>query len=250
MTQSDHTNQNPIDILIDQLPDHFPNAVETIKYEIAPLLAECNPGIVDHYVKIIKKKTKAASIKSVSMLFEDAINEMENSIEESDAPSGSGQTVDPEIIEAADQIAHDPLLFKHKIDIVNQLGVVGERRNIGLYQLVIDSRILPLASAGSEALAIKNSGHYGAGKSYPLFTSLQLYPKSTYHLITSGSEKSLYSIEGGLKHKALILAEALALESHGNRDNELAYGIRSLVSEGRLKYQYTGFKDKKAGDIC
>ena len=61
----------------------------------------------------------------------------------------------------------------------------------------------------------------------------------------SGSDKSLYQIEGGLKYKALILAEAQALESHGRKDNELAYAIRTLVSEGSLKYQYTGFKDKK-----
>ena len=74
---------------------------------------------------------------------------------------------------------------------------------------------------------------------------LKLYPKSAYHLVTGGSDKSLYHIQGGLKHKALILAEALALESSGRGDNELAYAIRSLVSEGRLKYQYTGFKNKE-----
>jgi hypothetical protein len=74
---------------------------------------------------------------------------------------------------------------------------------------------------------------------------LKLYPKSAYHLITSGSDKSLYNIDGGLKHKALILAEALALESNGRGDNELAYSIRSLVSEGGLKYQYTGWKGKE-----
>jgi hypothetical protein len=102
-----------------------------------------------------------------------------------------------------------------------------------------------MGGAGSEALALKNSGHYGAGKSFPLFMCLKLYPKCAYHLITSGSDKSLYNIAGGLKHKALILAEALALESSGRGDNELAYAIRSLVSEGRLKYQYTGFKGKE-----
>ena len=53
------------------------------------------------------------------------------------------------------------------------------------------------------------------------------------------------NIEDGLKHKALILTEALALESNGKRDNELAYSIRALVSEGTLKYQYTGFRGKE-----
>ena len=43
----------------------------------------------------------------------------------------------------------------------------------------------------------------------------------------------------------MILAEALALESNGRKDNELAYAIRTLVSEGQIKYQTTGYKDKK-----
>ena len=92
---------------------------------------------------------------------------------------------------------------------------------------------------------MKNSGHYGAGKSFPLFMVLKLYPKKAYRLISSGSEKSLYSIEGGLENKVLILAEALALESSGRKDNELAYAIRTLVSEGQIKYQTTAFVDKK-----
>ena len=56
-----------LDSLIEQLPDQFPAASETIKNEIAPLLIDCDAGIKDHYVKVIKKKTNAASIKSVSL---------------------------------------------------------------------------------------------------------------------------------------------------------------------------------------
>ena len=78
-----------------------------------------------------------------------------------------------------------------------------------------------------------------------MFTTLKLYPKSAYYLITSGSNKSLYNLNDGLKHKALILTEALQLQSGRFGDNELAYSIRTLISEGRLKYQYTGFIDKK-----
>jgi hypothetical protein len=240
--QKDHLS---IDELIGQLPDHFPSAVHKIKSEIIPHLVNCDPAVRYHYIKIIKKQTNAASIKSVSMLIEEAINEIESSDADLSQDPSNDPVVDLEIIEAAEQIANDPMLFKKKIAIVNQMGVVGERTNIGLYQLVIDSRLLPKGCAGSEALAMKNCGHYGAGKSFPLFTALRLYPHSAFHLISSGSEKSLYSIEGGLQHKALILAEALALESHGGKDNELAYAIRTLVSEGQLKYQTTGYVDKR-----
>jgi hypothetical protein len=103
--------------------------------------------------------------------------------------------IDPEISAAAEQIAYDSMLFKNKTDLVNQLGIINERKNIGLYQLVIDSRLLPMAGAGSDALAMKNAGHYGAGKSFPLFMTLKLYPASAYHLVTSGSGKSLYQLD-------------------------------------------------------
>ena len=53
------------------------------------------------------------------------------------------------------------------------------------------------------------------------------------------------NLNDGLKHKALILTEALQLQSGRQGDNELAYSIRTLVSEGHLKYQYTGFIGKK-----
>jgi hypothetical protein len=111
--------------------------------------------------------------------------------------------------------------------------------------VVIDSSLLPMGTSGSEALAAKNSGPQGSGKSHPLFTTLKIYPKSAYYLITSASAKSLYNLNDGLKHRALILTEALQLQSGRYGDNELAYSIRTLVSEGRLKYQYTGFIDKK-----
>jgi hypothetical protein len=129
--------------------------------------------------------------------------------------------------------------------MVNKLDVIGERGTIGTYMVVIDSSLLPMGTSGSEALAAKNSGPQGSGKSHPLFTTLKLYPKSAYYLITSGSDKSLYNMNDGLKHKALILTEALQLQSGRYGDNELAYCIRTLISEGRLKYQYTGFIDKK-----
>ena len=100
-----------------------------------------------------------------------------------------------------------------------------------------------MGTTGSEALATKNSGPYGAGKSHPMFACIKIYPKTAYHLITSGSAKSLYNIKGGLKHKALILTEALQLQGESSADSELVYSIRSLISEGTLIYQYTGYNE-------
>ena len=230
--------------MIEQLPENFPLALPVIQNEIAPIIAECDPGLKDHYISLIKKRTKAASKRAVQLEIENAVVQL---TEKDFLPAKEPENgiIDPEIKEMADRIASDPQLFKNRIEMVNRLGVIGEGRNIGTYMVVIDSSLLPMGTSGSEALAAKNSGPQGSGKSHPLFTTLKLYPKSAYYLITSGSAKSLYNLNDGLKHKALILTEALQLQSGRQGDNELAYSIRTLVSEGHLKYQYTGFIDKK-----
>ncbi len=240
---SDNNDTKNLDELIEHLPEQFSEAIDIIRDEISPLLVNCNAGVKDHYIRTIKKKTSAASIKSVSLIIDEAIDRMNTEEPTPETNEMDEIRKDPEIQKQAEQISQDPMLLKNKIDLVGQLGVIGERKNIALYMVVLDSCLLPMASTGSEALAIKNSGPYGAGKSHPMFTCLKLYPKSAYHLITSGSAKSLYHVQGGLKHKALILTEALALQGENSGDNELAYSIRSLVSEGSLSYQYTGFDE-------
>jgi hypothetical protein len=119
---------------------------------------------------------------------------------------------------------------------IKALGIEGDdpmAAFIGLYNLVIDSRLLPMGSAGSDALAMKNSGHYGAGKSYPLFMSLLLYPKSAYHLISSGSEKSLYQIEGG-RHCSPCHSPVPWCAGHGGRAPRALYRCRGFGA-GRYK---------------
>jgi hypothetical protein len=143
--------------------------------------------------------------------------------------------VDPEIEKAAQIIAHDPLLFKKRLDVINLSGVVGERRNIGMYYCALDSRLLTGDNESSDTLAIKNAGHYGSGKSFTLMMCLQIYPDSQYHFITNASPKSLYHLNESLKHKALIVSEGFQFQK-GNANSEFVYTIRSLLSENRICY--------------
>lgn len=241
----EENNTPSIEERIDKLPESFPQAAETIEKDVAPLLITMSEGLRDHYYTLIKKQTNAASKRSVKILIEDAIERINGIQEQSPAENGEGpDNDDPEILKRVEEINKDPQLFKKQIDVVGQLGVEGERKNTGLYSLIINSSKLPMVHGGSEALAGKNSGPQGSGKSHSLFTVLKLHPQSGYHLTTSGSAKSLFNMKDTLKHKALILTEALPLEGK-NGDNELAYSIRSLISEGVLKYQYTAFEDNE-----
>jgi hypothetical protein len=103
----------------------------------------------------------------------------------------------------------------------------------------LDSRLLLEDGSGSNALAIKIAGHYGAGKSHTLTKCLELFPQSEYHLMSAGSAKSLYYLDGGLKHKALIATEAFQFQSKRGADSEISYIVRSLLSEGSVRYQVT-----------
>ena len=229
-----------IEQLIENLPDSFPLALSQIQNELAPLLAKCEEALIKHYVPVIKKKTKASNVHVIK----DQIAIAKEKIEKKEAGEIVEDEIDPVVLEMVEQIKRDPLLFTKRIELISELGVVGERKAIALNFVVIDSRLLPMRTS-SEALGLKHSGTFGSGKSYPMLLCKDIYPPSAFHFISQGSSKSLYHMtDGGLKHKVLIVAEALCLQSdNSGADNELAYAIRSLLSEGNLVYQSTGYVD-------
>lgn len=230
-----------IDEMIDSLPENFPEAYPIIKSDIAPMLATCDTGLSEHYINLIKKKTKAGSKKAITDIIKDYQKELvqETSQTADNSDTGNIQETDPEVMEMAQQIAVDPLSFAKRIDIVQLLGVIGERLVSATYLTTMDSRLLPMGIAGSEALAMKNAGHYGAGKSFPLFLFLKMFPKSSYEIFTTGTEKNIiYYEKDQLKHKVLIITEALSLQAD-QKDNPFILAVRSLISEGQIIYSYT-----------
>ena len=129
--------------------------------------------------------------------------------------------------------ARDQRILSKRIDDINKLGVVGERGTIAMYLAVIDSRL----NLHDTALALKNSGRPGSGKSFVLQKCLKLFPEEAYIYATGASEKSLYHLPGGVQFRCIIMNEAKGL---GNlNDSNLAYSIRSLISEGILRYFVT-----------
>jgi len=189
---------------------------------------------MEHFLKILLKKVKTnrrtLDAELDAARSEKAVREKEFKKE---------KKLDPEIERNAQEIAMDPLLFKKRIDAVNEAGVVGERRNIAMYFCSLDSRLLPENLASPNVLALKNAGHYGAGKSYTLQMCLQIYPEKSYHLMTNGSAKSLYFLTDGLKNKCLIVTEGYQYQTKNAQDSELVYSTRTLLSEGRVSYWVT-----------
>lgn len=220
-----------LDILIDGLPADFVKAQPILKTEILPLLLGHDDGVCAHYLDKIRKVVKTSK-SAITAEFNDVKRIAAAQKEESEE-----EIVDPAILSLAETIAKDPALIRKRIDAVNQSGVVGERNVVAMNFAALDSRLLPEDTASPNALAIKNAGHHGSGKSFSLKKCLELYPKEAYLLITNGSAKSLYYLPHGLKHRALIVAEAFQFQANNAGDSELVYVARSLLSEGCVSYQ-------------
>lgn len=131
-----------------------------------------------------------------------------------------------------EQLSVDPQLLRRKIDAVNKLGVVGERRNIGIVSTIVDSRLIACEGA-PESLAGINAGHPGAGKSSVMKNTLLLYPQDQIRALTSATAKSFFNLGSDLKGKVLVLEEAGSLR----RDENLTEVLRVLISEGRAAHQ-------------
>jgi hypothetical protein len=109
---------------------------------------------------------------------------------------------------------------------LDRLGLVGERRAAKLLFLAIVSRLL------EQPVSVAVKGPSSGGKSFVVETVLKFFPPGAFYALTAMSERALaYSTEP-LRHRHLVIYEAAGMAS------EFAtYLIRSLLSEGRLRYE-------------
>lgn len=104
-------------------------------------------------------------------------------------------------------------------------GFAGERRLAQLVYLVVTSRLL------ERIVSIAIKGPSSAGKSHLIERVLGYFPPSAYYALSAMSEKALVYDQEPLQHRMLVIYEAAGLSS------DLAtYMIRSLLSEGRVRY--------------
>ena len=115
--------------------------------------------------------------------------------------------------------------------LCRRLGLVGETENARLLYLALTSRLL------DKPVSVAVKGPSSGGKSFTVETVLKAIPESAYLDFTSMSEHALIYDERPVAHRFVVLYEASGLGA--DRQGEpsvLAYSVRSLLSEGRIKY--------------
>jgi hypothetical protein len=126
-----------------------------------------------------------------------------------------------------EDLAHEERILDRFASDLAASGVAGEKRGGKLVYLALNSRHLET----KQLVNVVVKGPSSAGKTYIVEKVLDFYPESAYHFLTAMSERALAYSEEPLSHRFLILAEAAGM------NGEFAtYLMRSLLSEGRLRY--------------
>ena len=137
----------------------------------------------------------------------------------------SRETADAAWTDAAD-LATAPNILDRLDESLTALGVVGERRAARLLYLAVTSRYF------ARPISVAVKGPSSGGKSYTTEAVLQHHPPAAYYALSGMSERALaYSTEP-LHHRMLVIFEAA-----GMAGDFATYLIRSLLSEGRIRYE-------------
>jgi hypothetical protein len=109
---------------------------------------------------------------------------------------------------------------------LSKLGLVGERRATKLILLALTSRLL------DRPVSVALKGPSSGGKSFVVEMTLKFFPTAAFYALTAMSDRALAYSNEPLKHRHLVIYEAAGMAS-----DFLTYLIRSLLSEGYLRYE-------------
>jgi hypothetical protein len=123
-------------------------------------------------------------------------------------------------------LARSEDILERFYETLRESGVAGERRAAMILYLALTSRRL------DRPVSVAVKGPSSGGKSYLVERVLEFFPESAVYALTAMSEKTLAYSEESIKLRFLVLYEAAGM----NGDFQ-TYLIRSLLSEGRLRYE-------------
>jgi hypothetical protein len=127
---------------------------------------------------------------------------------------------------AAGELPQAPDILERFAASCRERGLVGEDRTAKLLFLAGVSRLL------DRPVSCVVKGASSSGKSVTVETVFDHFPPSAYYALSSMSEHSLAYSNEPLVHRILILYEAAGMTSELG-----AYFMRSLLSEGKIRYE-------------
>jgi hypothetical protein len=123
-------------------------------------------------------------------------------------------------------LAQMPNILERFAKDLARAGVAGESRVAKLLYLAVTSRFL------ERPVSVAVKGPSSGGKSYLTERVLAFFPESGYYALTAMSEHALAYSDEPLSNRFLVIYEAAGMNSDFQ-----TYLIRSLLSEGKVRYE-------------
>ena len=127
---------------------------------------------------------------------------------------------------ACGELAGDPGILERFSEAFRRQGVVGEEQGAQLLFLALVSRL------GGRPVSVVMKGPSSGGKSIIVETVLRFFPDNAYYMLSAMSERALAYSEEPLAHRFLVFHETAGL-----RSDFANYLMRSLLSEGHIRYE-------------
>lgn len=123
-------------------------------------------------------------------------------------------------------LARTPKILDAVSEVLSFKGLVGDDRNRKLLYLAVTSRLM------ERPVSIAIKGPSSGGKSFELEQVLTLFPSEAFYALSAMSERALAYSKEPLVHRMLVVYEATGMDG-----DTQSYLIRSLLSEGRIRYE-------------
>jgi hypothetical protein len=131
-----------------------------------------------------------------------------------------------ELYAKAKPALENPGLLHQLVLATETLGHVDDRKNAAALHLALISRL------SGRPISVVVKGASSEGKSHLVHKVLEVHPTSAAYVLSAMSEHALAYSEEPLAHRFLVLEEGVALDRRFT-----TYLVRSLLSEGRLRYE-------------
>jgi hypothetical protein len=125
-----------------------------------------------------------------------------------------------------EDLASEPNILERFARDLARSGVAGESRVAKLLYLAVTSRFL------ERPVSVAVKGPSSGGKSYLTERVLSFFPESSFYALTAMSEHALAYSDEPLVNRFLVIYEAAGMNSDFQ-----TYLIRSLLSEGKVRYE-------------
>jgi hypothetical protein len=126
------------------------------------------------------------------------------------------------------ELAAQPRILDVFYETLGEIGHVGEAVTAAILYLAVVSRLL------AKPVSVVVKGPSAAGKSYTVETTLAFFTPAAYHALSAMSERAVIYGRESLAHRMFVLYEGAGLNSDFTE-----YLLRSLLSEGHIRYEVT-----------